>query len=650
MTAKTAKQNSTVKKRRCCFIMEKKMTPLFGNAVNEYYLDLIRKNYIGRKTRLAAIRTREDAERYVAEVKAKIAKCFTLPAEKTPLNPVITGTRDFGSYEMRKIVYYSRPEFPVTGSLYMPKTSGKVPAILFLCGHSENGRASEAYQTCQRAFAEKGYAVLAIDPVSQGERHQFTDIPEFKGGCTSEHNTMGKQLVLSGDTMGSWRAWDAIRGVDYLETLPEVDTSRIGVIGNSGGGTMTTFVNALEERFIMAAPSCYITTWKNNVENELPVDAEQIPTGAAGAGLEMSDFLIARAPRPLIILAKSNDFFDPRGTQDTYEEVRRIYKLLGAEDMVQRVFAEGGHGLGQVQREAAYGFFSKVAGVDTDAKEPEIAVLSEAEIFSAPAGQVKNLPVNKFLREFAAEQADELAANRKVHTKAELRDIMRELLKLDQSFVPHFRSLRSRYKVESQDKVTVFSRFGLETEPDGRLMSVLKLKNPGYFSLPPKTDKVTLYIPHLDSEDELMEMDYPAEGMLYGLDVRGVGECTPAGCDQPEERNFFAPYQFDYHYASLGILLDKSYLGGKVKDILCAIELLTRNGEKLELQARGQGTVPAIIAALFCDKISSVKLIDAPESWGAQAHMVIPSLPLSAMLFNVLKETDLPEIRKVLGI
>ena len=115
------------------------MTPLFGTAVQDYYLDLVRKNFTARKARLEALRTKEDAERYVAGVRAKIAKLFPFPAEKTPLDAQETGTLDFGSYVMHKIIYYSRPKYPVTGNLYLPKTTEKVPAVLFLCGHSGNG-------------------------------------------------------------------------------------------------------------------------------------------------------------------------------------------------------------------------------------------------------------------------------------------------------------------------------------------------------------------------------------------------------------------------------------------------------------------------------------------------------------------------------
>ena len=621
------------------------MTPLYGTAVQDYYLDLVRKNFAARKARLETVRTREDAERYIADVRSKIAALFPFPAEKTPLDASETGSVDFGSFVMYKVIYHSRPEYPVTASLYLPKAEGKVPAVLFLCGHSQNGKASDIYQTCQRALAMKGYAVLAVDPVSQGERLQFLDIPGFSPGCCGEHNIIGKQLLLTGETMGAWRAWDAIRGLDYLLSRPEVDAARVGVTGNSGGGTMTTFVNALEARFAMAAPSCYITTWLHNVENELPADSEQMPPGTFAAGLEMGDFLIARAPRPLVILGQSNDFFDPRGTGETYEEVRRIYRLLGAENAVRLTIGTGDHGYSKTNREAMYSLFNDTAKVGVSPEEPaDIPLSSEQELSAAPGGQVRNLPGNRYVRAFAAEKATALAGARKTHGREELCAILRRLLSLDDPFTPHFRILRFRTEGSA-----VYSRFGLETEPDGRLMCVLKLKSDQAFYHLPDRRKVILYIPHLDAQDELEELVFPEDAAVYGLDVRGIGECTPSGCDQPQERDYLKEYQFDYHYASLGLMFGKPVLSGKVKDILCAAELLSQTGAQIEVHAKGQGTLPALIAALLSEKITALKLSDAPESWESMVRTPIPEFPLSAMIPGVLAETDLPELRRALA-
>ncbi len=550
------------------------MNALIGNAVQDYYLDLVRKNHHQRKERLAALKTKEDALRYAAEVCAKIQKCFPLPEEKTPLNAVEMGDAiDFGTYTMHKIVYESRPNYPVTTNLYLPKVEGKVPASIFLCGHSEDGKAGEAYQLGARGLAMKGFAVLVIDPVGQGERHQFVGALEDGRilGCTKEHNIMHKQMYLTGETMGAWRAWDAIRGIDYLLTRPEVDPERIGVTGNSGGGTMTTFVNALDARLMMAAPSCYVTTWLHNVENELPADAEQMPMGALAAGLEMGDFLIARAPRPVMILGQKNDFFDPRGTSETYEEVRDFYRLLGAEDDVQLFIGPTNHGYSVENRQAMYGFFGKHAGVNCDGVEPQgLPTSKPEELFCLPEGKVENYAGNKFVCDIIREKAAQLVANRKSHTLEELRAILLDKLQLEMPGVPYFRTLRPGFTINTgADKY--FQRFGLESEENNWMMSAIHTKEP-YNYIQDTDEAKTLYIPHLDARDEMDAMGVKAGDLIYGLDMRGVGDFTPLGCDQHfRTRDFFAEYAFDYHFASLAFMFDKPMLGRRVNDILCAV-------------------------------------------------------------------------------
>ncbi len=625
------------------------MIPLFGNAVQEYFLDLLRKNSSERKKRIAELKTAEDAERYAAEVRAKIKTFFPMPDRKTPLNAKeILPAADFGTFRMHRIIFESRPGYPVTCNLYLPDTTEKVPGVLFLCGHSNIGKAEPNYQICVRSLAMKGFAVLIIDPVGQGERRQYQTVPEFEGNCCREHNLMHKQMFLAGETIGAWRAWDAIRGLDYLLSRPEVDTARVGITGNSGGGTMTALVSALDDRFSMSAPGCYITTWLHNVENELPADGEQMPPGTFAAGLEMGDLLIAQAPRPVLIMGQKNDFFDPRGTKETFEEVRNFYRLLGAEESVRMMIGPANHGYFQENREAMYSFFTKTAGIADNGREPENVPVSECqETYCLPDGKIENCPGNVYLRDFIRRKADSLSAHRPPHTKDDLRQMIREELKLDPPFVPHYRILRPQNVEDSQGNSIFFSRFALETEPENRVMCVLKLKaDTEYFHIP-ESESAALYIPHLDSLDELGEMTFDSAEPVYGLDVRGIGECTPSGCDQTESmRNFFAEYSFDYHFSALAFMFGKPYLGGRVWDILCAAELLSQKTEKINLIARGQGTIPAILAALLSDQIRTVKLIDAPESWLKIIHDDVPAnFGLSGTLFGILAKTDLPELR-----
>ena len=157
-----------------------------------------------------------------------------------------------------------------------------------------------------------------------------------------------------------WRAWDGIRALDYLLTRPEVDPRHVGVTGNSGGGTMTTWLCGVEQRWTMAAPSCFVTTFRRNLENELPADTEQCPPQALALGLDHADFLAALAPKPVIILAKEKDYFDVRGLEEAFARLKRLYGLLGAEENMALFIGPTTHGYTQENREAMYRWFNRV--------------------------------------------------------------------------------------------------------------------------------------------------------------------------------------------------------------------------------------------------------------------------------------------------
>ena len=622
---------------------------LYGNAVQNYYLNEVRRIYAERKARLEKIKTKKEAQAYVLDVREKIKKAFNLPTEKCPLDPIVTGEHKLPGMTVRNVVYYSRPEYPVTGLLFVPEKVGKKPGVLFLCGHSEIGKADETYQKCAMTLASQGFVVLSIDPVNQGERHQFSAalVKKYTLHCCNAHNMQGKQLQLCGEYFGAWRAWDAIRGIDYLQTLPEVDPERIGITGNSGGGTMTTFVNALEDRLIMAAPSCYITTWQHEVENELPADIEQMPPDMFRYGLDMADFVIARAPRPILIMGQKNDFFDPRGTMEAYEDAKAIYSLLGAEENVKVFIGPDSHGYRTANRLQMYSFFNQHGlGKKKSPKEDDfLKPLPEKETWAAPKGVVKNLKVNKPLFTYINELSDNLIAKRKKLSKKEMQKTLTEILQIGKIEVPYYRVLRPKY-YEKGRKFAASDRYALETEP-GEVMSMLKLYCQDALFHIPASEKAVLYIPHLDAETEVEKIKTKADERLFTLDVRGIGELVPTGCDQ-WNRTFFLQYGYDYHYTSLGYMFHRPYLGGKVRDILCALELLKERGVKnITLLAEGQGTVPALLAAVLSDIPVAVKLQRGPESWESMLRKEATLWPLSCMLPGILGITDFPELRKM---
>jgi cephalosporin-C deacetylase-like acetyl esterase len=197
----------------------------------------------------------------------------------------------------------------VTGSLYIPATGkGPFPAILSPCGHSAPGRLQPNYQFAYIDLVKSGFVVLAYDPIGQGERRQYWDPrtgeTESNLGPTYEHSMPGQLLMLLGENLTHYRVWDGIRGIDYLLSRPEVDPERIGCTGNSGGGTLTMFISALDERVRCAAISEGGTThrWPIHYTGSVgPADVEQNLFPGAVHGVDLCDLHVAIAPRPLLV-------------------------------------------------------------------------------------------------------------------------------------------------------------------------------------------------------------------------------------------------------------------------------------------------------------------------------------------------------------
>ncbi len=583
---------------------------LYGHMVHEYYVERVRRVAREREAARASVRTLAQLTKLRDEVRRKLRRSFGPMPERMPLNARLTGRVERREYVIEKVIYESRPGFPVTANLYIPKRgSGPWPAVLGACGHSLEGKAEPTYQLFCKNLARKGYVVLIYDPISQGERLQFLGCKgrALPKGMCEEHNMLGNQMQLVGEFFGLWRLWDGIRGLDYLLSRPEVDRTRVGVTGNSGGGTMTTYLTALDDRFTMAAPGCFVTRYLCNLENELPSDSEQIPPGILAAGLDMADFFVAQIPRPTILLGQENDFFDVRGLRATFDELRRLYRIAGAEENIELFVGPGDHGYSLDNREAMYRFFNKHAGVRASGREPRpphVEVPSTLQV--TPKGQAHFLRPRRVF-DFTAETARRLAAERKPLSGDALREaISRRLALPKRAGAPHYRVLRPRRP--GGERGVVQNRFAVETEPG--ICAILHVFRPGerLFQIP-RGRKATLYVPHLSSRQEVLSGKAPGTVPLFALDVRGIGETSVQTCNDP---GLFAPYGADYMYASHGNMLGEPYAGRRTHDLLSALDLLASKGyESVHLVGRGLGAVWAAFAACLHPIVKQVTLVIA---------------------------------------
>ncbi len=246
---------------------------------------------------------------------------------KTPLNANITGRVVKEDFIIENMLYESQPGYFVTAALFVPsKLKTKAPAIIYCSGHSNTGYRS--YQNILINLVKKGFVVFAFDPISQGERLQYYNAATGRSELpwpSFEHSYAGAQVFLTGNTLANYFIWDGIRAVDYLLTRKEVDGNRIGITGRSGGGTQSAFIAAFDERIKAVAPENYITSFRRLFQSIGPQDAEQNFFYGIQQGLDMADLLLVRAPKPVLIIATTQDMFPVQGTIETTREVERAY-------------------------------------------------------------------------------------------------------------------------------------------------------------------------------------------------------------------------------------------------------------------------------------------------------------------------------------
>ena len=360
-----------------------------------------------------------------------------LPSSATPLNPRVTGTVEGDGFRIEKIIFESRPRHYVTANLYLPvnRPPGRTGAVLFLSGHHDTAKVVAEYQNVCQTLARAGLIVLAQDPVGQGERLSYFE-PGTKrnpvGIGTRDHDYAGTQARLLGDTLGRYMLHDAMRGIDYLISRPEVDPAKIGVTGNSGGGTQTSLVMLADPRVAAAAPATFIMNRETYQRTGQPQDAEQLWPGFTGAGFDHEDILLAMAPKPVCVLAVTSDFFPIEGTRRTVARARRIWELADRGTALELVEDDSTHAYTPRLARAASRFFAHhLLGRTVDLAGFEPKPFPPEQLHATTSGQVRAEfadaefvfeATTAVLKEIELARAAQNAADRKARAHAWLRE------------------------------------------------------------------------------------------------------------------------------------------------------------------------------------------------------------------------------------
>jgi cephalosporin-C deacetylase-like acetyl esterase len=374
-----------------------------------------------RKQAIRQIQTQAEAERRKAEVRAKILGLIGgLPERRGPVAVKQFGTITGDGFRVEKIAYESLPSFWVTADVYLPASgSGPFPAVVIAPGHGAAGKLED--WSWGANLARNGIASLAYDPFGQGERLQYYD-PELKaskiGGPTAEHGEANVGPMLIGDDVARYWVNDAMRAVDYLTGRKDIDGSRIGAFGCSGGGTATAYFAALDDRVKAAASACYITSFQELLASPTGVqDAEQTIPHFIEQGMDFPDWVEQMAPKPYAVISTTADMFPFEGARQSYEEVKRFYGLYGAADRVQWITGPGGHGnLGPIAPQIV-GFFTKY--LKGSAEPPSFTPMRlerREDLQCTPTGQVSTSLGGETVYSLNRKRAEPLMAPERVLT------------------------------------------------------------------------------------------------------------------------------------------------------------------------------------------------------------------------------------------
>lgn len=577
------------------------------------------KYYDLRDAEVSNLKTADDwrlRQKWVSKKLNELVGPFPL---KTPLNPRITGTIRKEGYRIEKIIYESMPEFYVTGCLFIPGgIRNKVPAVLNVIGHNQESFRAELYQTVILNLVKKGIVVFAIDPPGQGEHVQYYD-PDIKfssiGYSVIEHCYFGNQCFLSGSSAARYFIWDGIRAIDYLLSLKYIDPERIGVTGFSGGGTITSYLAAFDDRIKISVPCSWATASRRQLETKGAQDAETEFIGGVAEGIAFEDLLEVRAPKPTLLTSVSRDeYLTLHGAREAYAEASKAYEALGASDNLKLTEDDSKHWMTPKIRTEIYGFFMKHFNLPGTPEEEAIEIIPSNDLKITPTGQISTSLGGKMIFDINREKSSILIQNlekARMNTETHLESVREKAMKLS-GFIP---------PEETDRKSFINGRY----QREGYSVEKLTLPGEGNYVIP-----FLLFVPNDNRGVHT--------GLIYLHPDGKITEAGPGGeieklvrkgfivaaADLPgtgETRNT-ATRELATGYTAL--LIGKSIVGIQAADI-CRIARYLKSREDIDPAGIGavginEMCIPLIHAAAFDNSINNIILSGSLISYRSVAE------------------------------
>ena len=566
--------------------------------------------------------------------------------ERTPLNPQITGKMRGDDYRIEKLYFESQPGLHVTATLYLPLGKGPFPAVLHPTGHSAAAKNRALYQEASIVIVKGGCAVLCSDPIGQGERRQLFKPDGKTYATTEEHTLINQGAHLLGSNVARFMIWDGMRAIDYLQSRPDILPDKIGCTGISGGGTNTSYLMALDPRVTAAAPGCYLTGFRSLLNTIGPQDAEQNIHGQLAFGMDHADYVLMRLPKPTLIMAATQDYFDIHGAWRLYRQGKRFAVRQGAFERVDLLEADTKHGFPTEMRVGAANWMRRwLLDQHTPITEDApLKTLPEEKLNATPSGRVLDLPDARTAYDLNIEWNKSFAAARRENARPENRQrllnkvreliVARKLKDLPAPKLSRVDGEQNMYRIEPEPGIQLTARWypAENASPDAPV--TLLFYGGG---------KRTL-------DEEIARIRQREKTAVLAVDLRGLGATQkPAG-----ERGLSYWFGGDWKETTTASLLGITYVGMRAEDIWQTVlgwrAAKGRANPRPNVVATGEAAIPALhAAALQPELFGKVRLSDSIESWTALLEAKLVKQQQSNLVFGALRHYDLPMLREVLG-
>jgi dienelactone hydrolase len=618
-------------------------------SLNTYLVQQMKAQYAARTAEFnKALANQTNTLAYIKSVRQKFKTVVGELPHKSTLDATTTGVIQKDGYRIEKIVYQSFANHRVTANLYLPKGKGKFPSVLLFCGHEDLSKATLSYQQTAILFAKNGFVVFVIDPISQSERVQLTDSSgkSLTRGSTTEHTLLNLSSNLLGTSAAAYELFDNIRGLDYLVSRPEVDTTKIGCIGNSGGAMQSIYFAAFDDRVKIIAPCSYLASREKTFETTGAADGcAQIPNEGL-AQLEMSDYLVAAAPKPILVLAGKYDFIDYNGTLQSYSDLKKVYKSLNSSQKLSLFTFDDGHGISKPKREAAVQWFRKwFYNDDRPITEKAAETLTAAELFATSTGKVNttypdeiNITQKNELLYLQKEQSRKQFAEQSIgYRKQKIESLLGLNPNAEQLEIEDINSGNIGNDINYQWLVL-------------RKRTEVPLPLRIYRKSSSSKQVIIAINDNVKQRDSLISQwqTSKSDAILISVDVRGTGETT----DKPEmnDPKYFSK---DYRNAMLALHIGKPLVGQRVTDILNVVAFI--KGDKnlqnlpITINATCLVAIPALHAMFLNSEINNIHFDQGITSYQSILNHPLEKDRYGAVIANVLSYYDLPDLINWIG-